>query len=181
VICDKDWLQLNPSGGGIPLTPIAGREKLHSLFQAVRVEEAISVQYGTGSHKVILLTAYDCPKCRTLERNLDHLARQLDVTIYTFPMALNLQAPVPMQTATDLWCRDDAKATWHSVMLGRTKPPTVRGFETARCGLKVAQNTAALAAAFGVRTVPTVILDSGRIVFDAASMPLPALAHLLGS
>jgi hypothetical protein len=179
VICDKNWLHMSFLGQGSAFTPDETKERFRAMFEAVRFDQAIPLRYGGGTRRVILVSAYDCPNCKVLEQHIEQVASKLDATIYVFPTALNQGSAPAMQTATDLWCGNEAAQQWRSAMAGVAKPQA-RAVDAARCGLRLSQNSVALANAFNVKAVPVMIFESGDVVFNGATMPLAALTELLG-
>lgn len=124
-------------------------------------ERLITYRFGDGSRQVLLFTAYDCPTCRTVERNLQQQAQRLNATVYLIPTALRYESdPASRAPVQNLLCAPDREMAWQSLILkGQTPAP-------AHCA-EQADDYAYLARAFPVkfpRSVPTAVtLADGRI------------------
>lgn len=124
-------------------------------------ERLITYRFGDGARQVLLFTAYDCPTCRAVERNLQQQAQHLNATVYLIPTALRYESDpasrMPLQT---LLCAPDREMAWQSLILKGQAPAA------ARCA-EQADDYAYLARAFPVkfpRSVPTAVtLADGRI------------------
>jgi len=143
------------------LYPQEAQELFLSMLTALKKERLPTYKFGDGSREVLLFTAYDCPSCRALEKNLLQQAKQLNVTVYLVPLALRYEVDassrIPVQ---NLVCATDREAAWQNLILKRAIPPAMRCPEQA-------DDYAYLARAFPVKvpqTVPWAItLASGKI------------------
>jgi len=175
---NQGWQRLQ--GGLLPPMNAAERQKVQAaLFQWLKLDEAVVFRYGDGSRKVVLISAYDCPSCRAMERDMEQRAKSLNATIYLFPMALNYRDVRAMDIATALWCRPDAASAWRSVMLGGAAAP--RPTTRSNCGLRTAEYTRSLAAMLGSYGVPALFFEDGRVVRGSSALAesMPALGAAL--
>jgi len=94
------------------------------MLSAIPKERLITYRYGAGARKVLLFTAYDCPSCRALERELDKRANELNATVYVIPLGLTYfnRDPVAAQIIKNIWCADDRMKTWRAALLERKTP-----------------------------------------------------------
>lgn len=126
------------------------------MVRRLDVGRTIPFTYGSGTDKAILVSAYDCPYCRQLEKKLD--SGIFNVTVYLFPMALQHNRPGPMAVARDIWCSSQPSSAWKAAILQRQNPvpaPTT-------CS-KDARDTSMLMALFDIKGVPARIGADGRI------------------
>lgn len=168
---NEGWQPLGSNGLSKPLDA-AGEQRLRAAFvPAMRVENAIAYRFGNGTKKVALITAHDCPVCKMLEREITSAANTLDATVYVFPMSLNYRNAASMETATRLWCRPDAAATWRSVMSGGVSPKMVPAAEPLKggCGFRNASATRTLARMTGAVGTPALLFEDGSLRMGAMS------------
>ncbi len=171
---NQGWQRLESGGLQPPMSDAEKQKVQAALFQWLKLDAAMPFRYGTGARKVVLISAFDCPSCRALERDMESRAKSLNATIYLFPMALNYRDKRAMDAATALWCRPDAASAWRSVMKGSASP--TQG-TTGNCGLRSAEYTRSLAAMLGSYGVPAFLFEDGRVVRGASALAseLPAL------
>lgn len=122
----------------------------------------ISVTYGNGTKKVLVISALDCPACKQLEGKLMKMENQLDVTIYYVPMTLDRQQN---QVITNFWCASDKSAAWLNFWRKSILPPQANG----SCQYTF-QDSYALRMFFGTRDkplnfygTPSIHLEDGSI------------------
>lgn len=146
---------------GQDLSPQEAQDLFLFMLAALKKERLPTYTFGDGSREVLLFTAYDCPFCRALEKNLLQQAKQLNATVYLVPFALRYQldasSRIPVQ---NLLCATDRETAWQNLILKREVPPA------ARCQDQ-ADDYAYLSRAFPVKvpqSVPWAItLASGKI------------------
>jgi hypothetical protein len=90
-------------------------------FQKMSKEPFVTVKYGDGSKKLLIVSALDCPVCKRLEGLLSRYAPKLNVTIYYLPVLLNMDDTGEL---TAFWCAKADKATvWHDWWRGKRALP----------------------------------------------------------
>lgn len=147
---------------GQDLSPQEALELFRSMLAALPKERLITYRFGDGSRQVLLFTAYDCPTCRAVEKNLQQQAQRLNATVYLIPTALRYEtdtsARAPVQK---LLCAENRETAWQNLILKGQQATAV-----ARCS-EQADDYAYLYRAFPVkfpRSVPTAVtLIDGKI------------------
>lgn len=146
---------------GQDLSPQEAQELFRSMLTALKKERLITYKFGNGAREVLLFTAYDCPACRALEKNLLQQAKQLNATVYLVPTALRYGVDVSARMAVqNILCAADRESAWQNLILRKQLPAA------ARCTEK-ADDYAYLTRAFPVKmpqSVPTAVtLSNGKI------------------
>jgi thiol:disulfide interchange protein DsbC len=176
VMSGGSWLRLADGGKYVPMNAAEQTTFRERLFASVRLDQGIALRYGNGARSVVMISAYDCPSCRRLEKNLSKIARQVNATIYVFPIALSVQSSDAMARATELWCRPDAAIAWERAMQGLDVTDVrLRG----DCGVRNAEAARSMMSAFGIKSVPTVVFENGEIRRDLAGLDEDGLAGVL--
>jgi thiol:disulfide interchange protein DsbC len=138
--------------------PALGAAQLQRLERAA-AKDALKMVKGSGQHRLYVFSDPQCPYCRTLEAEFDHLQ---DVTVHTFifPVLSAQSRPI----ASRVWCAKDRLAQWKVVMSGGNAAagqscdtPWDRNIELGR--------------ALGVRGTPTIINESGQIMTGMRNAP----------
>lgn len=128
--------------------------------------------YGNGKHRIIVVSAIDCPYCRHLADNMSKL-KNLNATVYTVPMVLNPYDEVSKQKLADILCSTDISAAFDAA-LHRQPIPAGR---VSPCKLNADQVIDAVYA--HPLPYPTVYVDGGKPNLRMAGMDLDALAVAL--
>lgn len=152
---------ISGSRAGQDLSPLDAQALFREMLAALPKERLLTYRFGDGSRQVLLFTAYDCPTCRTIERNMQQQAKRLNATVYLIPTGLRYEtdasARFPLQ---NLLCVPDRETAWQNLILKGRAPAA------ARCS-ELADDYAYLYRAFPVkfpRSVPTAItLSDGKI------------------
>lgn len=147
---------------GQDLSPQETQELFRSMLAALKKERLITYKFGDGSREILLFTAYDCPACRALEKNLLQQAKQLNATVYLVPTALRYQLDASARTPVqNLLCATDRESAWQSLILRKQLPAAARCTEQA-------DDYAYLTRAFSVKmpqSVPTAITLSNAKIY----------------
>lgn len=80
------------------------------------------LRFGNGTRKVLLFTAQDCPACRELDEVIARAAKQLDVTIYVVPTALDYSAKSTQEALRAVLCAADKSGAWMKYLKGQRLP-----------------------------------------------------------
>jgi thiol:disulfide interchange protein DsbC len=88
----------------------------------IELSSAIVEKFGNGSRKVVMVSAYDCPICRGLERQLR--TGHSDATVYILPITLDPNDPSLVARLESLLCASDPSALWQAVMVQNARLPT---------------------------------------------------------
>lgn len=147
------WLSVD-SGKPLPAAQVQALRR--EMAAKLDVGRAVTLAYGSGGPEAILVSAYDCPYCRQLEKALD--AGKADATVHVFPMSLQYNRPAPMAVARNIWCSTEPGAAWKAAVLeGKAPAPAA-----ADCD-KDARDTSMLMALFDIKAVPARIHADGRV------------------
>jgi len=100
---------------------IAGKK--HQNIRAEAISEisednVIVIKKGSGSKRVVVNTALDCPYCLKQEKLLAE-NNELDVTLLLIPSVLDKQNWPVLEK---VMCSSDRAAAWHAYMLNRVVP-----------------------------------------------------------
>ncbi len=155
------YAHLEGPAKGRDLTPQEAQDLYRSMLASLPKEKFITYRFGDGSREVLLFTAYDCPACRALEKNLLQQTKQLNATVYLVPTGLryNLDpaARVPLH---EVLCSKNREMAWQNLILKGQRAVAER------CNVQP-DNYAYLSRAFPVKfptSVPTAItLPEGKI------------------
>lgn len=146
---------------GEDLTPEESRQLFKEFLAAIPRDLLVRYRYGGGAREVILFTAYDCPTCRALDRELSRQAKSLNVTVYIVPTALRYAIdPGAKPVIQSVLCSPDRARAWEDLI--------TKGFvaqATNSCGVNP-DDYAFLSRSFPVRfpqTVPTAVTPDGAI------------------
>lgn len=118
------YTRLSGPRAGTDLELEESRRFFKALLNDIPKDRLISYRYGSGERKVILFTAYDCPNCRVLERELDKRGSDLNATVYIIPLGLQYfrRDPATLQVIRSIWCSEDPKSAWRSAIVDRRMP-----------------------------------------------------------
>lgn len=151
---------------GQDLDPQEAQALFLTMLTALKKDRLIRYKFGDGSREVLLFTAYDCPACRALEKNLVQQAKQLNATVYLIPTALRYELDVSARTPVqNLLCATDRESAWQNLILKKQLPAA------ARCS-EQADDYAYLRRAFPVKmpqSVPTAITLSNGKIYSAVT------------
>ncbi len=141
---------------GQPLPAGRQLEIRKHMVEHIALSEAIAFQYGTGAKREIVVSAYDCPFCRNVERTLDQ--KQPDMTVYVFPSTLDHTNAQRMEEAYAIRCSDDPKQAWKAAVLKGVKPASSHADCT-----KDPSDIETFEYLFGIRSYPSRIEDDGSV------------------
>ena len=113
---------------------------------------------------VAIFTDPDCPFCRRLEDELQHVQ---GIKVYTFLYPLTRIHPLALAHAEAIWCAKDRHKTMLDVMLHNANPPA------GHCDTKALDEIWALGEKLGIHGTPTLVAGDGRMFAgfkDAASL-----------
>ncbi len=130
-------------------------------FSALPLKNAIVTVHGNGSRKLVVFLDPDCPYCRALEPQLQHLN---NVTIYTFLYPLTGLHPGSMAASTAIWCSKDPEQAMYRYMEKGVKPSV----PAAGCATPLNANLA-LGQKLHVAGTPTLIAGDGRVMVGSAA------------
>lgn len=118
------YMHLTGPRAGADMAPDENRRFLLALLNDIPRDQLITYRYGSGERKVLLFTAYDCPSCRAVERELEKRAGEINATIYVIPLGLTYYSrnPAAVQIVKNIWCAQDPKRAWRSALLDRVLP-----------------------------------------------------------
>jgi hypothetical protein len=96
-------------------------------FRKMSKEQLVTVTYGDGSKKLLIISAFDCPYCKKLEGALSRHASKLNATIYYVPVLLSHAETAEDENLSAIWCAKGDKAKiWHDWWRGIQPPPQPR-------------------------------------------------------
>ncbi len=125
-------------------------------FNVLPRELAIKTVKGDGSRVMALFEDPHCPYCKELEQQMEKVT---NVTLYTFLFPLEQIHPGATDTASRIWCAQDAGAAWSGWMLKGTAPSQ----RPAPCNDAVLARIQQLATQLHINSTPTIFFaDGGR-------------------
>ena len=132
------------------------------LFASLPKNQAFKTVFGKGQRQLITIEDADCPACKDFTRQLHAYPNpeKLNLTVYSFPYALERIHPDAARKAEVIWCSastDAARSTaWKNWMLGSPLPTTtVKG-----CKAPVRENIHRFTQ-LGINATPTVMFADG--------------------
>lgn len=139
-------------------------------FDTLPFEKAIKTVHGKGTRRIVVFADPDCPFCQELETEL---AKQDDLTVYTFLYPLENTHPGATRRAHQLWCAPEHAQAWSTWMLQRHMPPEHE------CADDPIATLATLGDRLHIQSTPTIIFQSGA---RATGLPATdALVELLAA
>ena len=137
------------------------RRLFSDFLAAIPRDRLIAYRFGNGKHEVFLFTAYDCPACRALEKELRNRASTLDATVYVVPTSLSYRSNAKAKTLIrSVQCADNREATWAELIAkGQLSTAPVRCLENP-------DDYAFLSRSFPVKfpaTFPSAVTTDGRV------------------
>ena len=85
-------------------------------FKKLPLQDAIKTVRGNGKHQLAIFSDPNCPYCKTLE---SHLAKLIDVTIYTFIYPIKAQSVEPSKK---VWCSANKELAWKALIQKAEQP-----------------------------------------------------------
>lgn len=147
------------------LTPLHQLFENQKTFNAVPRDQAFKYVYGKGQRTIVTIEDPDCPACKTFTKNLASYPNpeKLNLTVYTYPYALDSIHPDAKEKAIKIWCSANtpegrAKA-WKDWMVNGVFPSKTN----TTCANPVDKNMK-MFGAMGVNATPTVIFSDGTAV-----------------
>lgn len=122
-------------------------------FNSLPFSLAIKSTRGNGSRQIAVFADPKCPYCQELEAEL---AKQDDITVYTFLFPLETVHPGATVKAHQIWCAGDRESAWNNWMRKQEAPPE------RDCDQDPIEQLAALGDKLHINTTPTIIFRSGR-------------------
>ena len=145
---------------GQDVSPQDSQRMFREFIAAIPKERLITYRYGNGSREVFLFTAYDCPNCRQLEKELASQTNSLNATVYLIPTALRYNTdPGTRPILRALLCTQNRNEAWTSLIMKGTVPKAANCQENP-------DDFAYLSRSFPVRfptSVPTAVTPDGKI------------------
>ncbi len=127
-------------------------EALRVDFKSLPMQLAIKSVRGNGERSLVLFEDPNCPYCKHLEKDLEHLD---NTTIYTF--LYPILSDDSYRKSQAVWCAGDRDAAWAGLML-RGKDP---GTAAADCQHPL-EEVLALGHKLHVNGTPTLVFADGR-------------------
>lgn len=148
------------SKSGVDLDKNQSQALFDEMLRNLPFDRLPVFKYGSGGKRVVLISAYDCPSCRQLEKELSKKAASLDATVYVIPTSLMYaDDPSVRVKVKQILCSPDKSAAWSAAVLsGRPQ-------DTDNCDTNP-DDYAYLSRLFPVQfpvTVPTAITQDGAI------------------
>ena len=135
-------------------------------FDALPLEDAVTIKRGSGRRVLAMFSDPYCPACQQFEKEL---ARVNDITIHVFMYPVI--RPELADQSRAVWCSPDRAKAWLDLALHQQPPKT-----GARCDTPV-EKVVALGRRLGVNSTPTLFLATGERL--RGGLPADRLAALL--
>lgn len=146
---------------GQGLTSQESKQLFLDVLAAIPREKLITYRFGNGRREIFLFSAYDCPNCRSLEKELVKQAKTLNAVVYVIPTALSYSSdPRAKPLLQGVLCADNREEAW-SKLITKGLATTVSG----ECAANT-DNYAFLSRSFPVNfpaSVPTAVTSDGHI------------------
>lgn len=162
------------------LTPLHQLFENQKTFTKVPRDQALKYVYGKGERVILTIEDPDCPACKAFTKNLATYPNpeKLNLTVYTYPYALDSIHPDAKDKAIKLWCSSNtaegrAKA-WKDWMVNGVFPAKTN----TTCANPVQKNMQ-MFGAMGVNATPTVIFSDGTAI--PGGFPMEKLIEALNS
>lgn len=137
----------------------ARMQKLTAVnFDSLPLQSAIKVVRGNGKRKIAVFSDPDCPYCKKLEEDLQHVN---NITVYTFLYPIEGLHAGATEKAKAVWCAPDRVKAWDDLMLSGIPPKTGANCETPVPGI------VALGKKLRISGTPTMIFADGQRVSGA--------------
>lgn len=147
----------------------ARAKKLYAIkFSALPFQYAFKEVKGNGKRKVALFTDPNCPFCKRLEKEMEHVD---NVTIYRFILAI---LPGSEEKARNIWCSPDREKAWRSALLNGATPPRAKP-----CDTSALVEVAKLAEKYRINGTPAIVFEDGSI--NPGFMPAAEIDKQLAS
>lgn len=118
-------------------------------WSTLPLQDAIKTVKGNGQHKIAIFSDPNCPYCKKLELELDHLN---NVTIYTFLYPIR---PQSIFTSKQVWCSTSRAYYWKKLIRENITPQN-----DASCDTPVQRNLM-LGQKLGIDGTPGIIFSNG--------------------
>jgi thiol:disulfide interchange protein DsbC len=132
------------------------------LFASLPKDQAFKTVFGKGQRQLVTIEDADCPACKDFVKQLHAYPNpeKLNLTLWTFPYALERIHPDAARKAEAIWCSSSSDAgrstAWKNWMLGGPLPTaTVKG-----CQPPVRKNIARFTQ-LGINATPTIMFSDG--------------------
>lgn len=133
------------------LSPTTETQLDASALSAITTDATFKTTLGNGSRAIHVFLSTECPFCRQIEPELDHLE---DVTVYRhlLPGATGTSRVL----AVNVWCAGDQVKEWKEIAAGR---PSSR----AKCDATALEKNLLLARRLELTTTPSIVYEDGHI------------------
>jgi thiol:disulfide interchange protein DsbC len=135
-----------------------------SLFSSLPKEKAFKTVFGKGQRQIITIEDADCPVCKDFTKSLHAFPNpeRLNVTVYTFPFALERLHPDAARKGAAIWCSASSDsgraAAWKSWMVDGKIPSSNK-----TCADPVRENITRFAQ-LGINATPSILFSDGSAV-----------------
>lgn len=142
-------------------------KKIYAIkFDSLPFHDAFKEVKGNGSRRVALFTDPNCPYCKRLEKEMQHVG---NVTVYRFILAI---LPGSEEKAKNIWCSANREKAWRDALLNGISPAKARP-----CDTKALTEVAKLAEKLGINGTPAIVFEDG--VINPGAMPAEEIEQQL--
>lgn len=160
------------------LTMIHQMKANRQLFTSLPKDKAFKTVFGKGERQLITIEDADCPACQEFTKLLHAHPKpsDLNLTLYTFPFALERLHPDAARKGDLLWCSstspDKRSAAWKTWMT-KAQLPTAK---VPGCVSPLAENLKRFKG-MDINATPTLIFEDGTSI--PGGMRVPELVQVL--
>lgn len=134
-------------------------KKLYAIkFDSLPFQYAFKEVKGNGKRKIALFTDPNCPFCKRLEKEMQHVD---NITIYRFILPI---LPGSAEKAKNIWCSNDREKAWRDALLKGITPPKAKP-----CNTEALAKVASLAEKLRINGTPAIIFPDGTLSPGAMS------------
>ena len=147
------------------------KDKIMALeFPKLPFDKSIVRVKGNGKGKLALFADPECPYCKALETELEHVN---NVTIYTFLLPLTDIHPGALRKSQLIWCAKDRAKAWNDMLLHEKEPED----SNTKCDTPI-KEIAEFAAKHSITGTPGILFTNGKMLFG--NQPYEVIANSLG-
>ncbi|MCH9741632.1 MAG: DsbC family protein [Proteobacteria bacterium] len=125
-------------------------------WASLPMKDSITIKKGKGEREIAVFTDPDCPYCKKLEQEMEHID---NVTIHLFMYPLTSLHPNSKNIAQSVACSKDKPKAWSDYVLNGTAPQAKSDCEAA----KMVDRNIEFGTKMGLSGTPAIIAKNGHV------------------